>query len=353
MGLSRWQTLWRIALPYALPGILTGIILSLGRAVGEATPVLFTASIYYTTAETTLGWETLRQPVANLPYYPRRGLPPARRCARATHLGRMPDFDSADASAERRSDSDSFPNAEAIPMIAAMTLPKQKVAMETVELSVSYNGKPALKSVSLAFPANAVTALIGPSGCGKSTLLRCLNRMNDRIPGAEITGKVMLNGEDIYARRVNLTRLRREVGMVFQKPNPFPMSIFENVALGPRLHYGLRGRALQEVVEDALRKAALWDEVKDELHKSGLALSGGATAAALHRPHAGSAAPNPADGRASAAPLDPISTQKIEELIVELGKQYTVIVGDAQSSAGGANQPLHGLSHVRRTRRVG
>ncbi|MCX7688745.1 MAG: phosphate ABC transporter ATP-binding protein PstB [Fimbriimonadales bacterium] len=210
-------------------------------------------------------------------------------------------------------------------MIAAMTLPKQKVAMETVELSVSYNGKPALKRVSLAFPANAVTALIGPSGCGKSTLLRCLNRMNDRIPGAEITGKVMLNGEDIYARRVNLTRLRREVGMVFQKPNPFPMSIFENVALGPRLHYGLRGRALQEVVEDALRKAALWDEVKDELHKSGLALSGGQQQRlCIARMLAVQPRILLMDEPCSA--LDPISTQKIEELIVELGKQYTVIV---------------------------
>ncbi len=210
-------------------------------------------------------------------------------------------------------------------MVAAMTLPKQKVAMETVELSVSYNGKPALKRVSLAFPANAVTALIGPSGCGKSTLLRCLNRMNDRIPGAEITGKVMLNGEDIYARRVNLTRLRREVGMVFQKPNPFPMSIFENVALGPRLHYGLRGRALQEVVEDALRKAALWDEVKDELHKSGLALSGGQQQRlCIARMLAVQPRILLMDEPCSA--LDPISTQKIEELIVELGKQYTVIV---------------------------
>jgi phosphate transport system ATP-binding protein len=124
-------------------------------------------------------------------------------------------------------------------MIATMTTPKQKTAIEIVNLSVSYNGKPALKGVSVAFPENAVTALIGPSGCGKSTLLRAMNRMNDRIPDVAISGRVLLNGQDIYDRRVNLTRLRREVGMVFQKPNPFPMSIFENVALGPRLHYGL------------------------------------------------------------------------------------------------------------------
>jgi len=179
--------------------------------------------------------------------------------------------------------------------------------------------------ISLAFPENAVTALIGPSGCGKSTLLRALNRMNDRIPDAEISGRVLINGQDIYDRRVNLTRLRREVGMVFQKPNPFPMSIFENVALGPRLHYGIRGRALQEVVEDALRKAALWDEVKDDLNKSGLALSGGQQQRlCIARMLAVQPRILLMDEPCSA--LDPISTQKIEELIIELGKRYTVIV---------------------------
>jgi phosphate transport system ATP-binding protein len=210
-------------------------------------------------------------------------------------------------------------------MIATMTTPKQKTAIEIVNLSVSYNGKPALKGVSVAFPENAVTALIGPSGCGKSTLLRAMNRMNDRIPDVAISGRVLINGQDIYDRRVNLTRLRREVGMVFQKPNPFPMSIFENVALGPRLHYGLRGRALQEVVEDALRKAALWDEVKDELHKSGLALSGGQQQRlCIARMLAVQPRILLMDEPCSA--LDPISTQKIEELIAELGTRYTVIV---------------------------
>jgi phosphate transport system ATP-binding protein len=210
-------------------------------------------------------------------------------------------------------------------MIATMATPKQKTAIETIDLSVAYNGKMALKGVSLAFPENAVTALIGPSGCGKSTLLRALNRMNDRIPDAEISGRVLIDGKDIYDRRVNLTRLRREVGMVFQKPNPFPMSIFENVALGPRLHYGLRGRALQEVVEDALRKAALWDEVKDELHKSGLALSGGQQQRlCIARMLAVQPRILLMDEPCSA--LDPISTQKIEELITELGTRYTVIV---------------------------
>ncbi|BCW96277.1 MAG: phosphate ABC transporter ATP-binding protein PstB [Fimbriimonadales bacterium] len=210
-------------------------------------------------------------------------------------------------------------------MMATMAIPQQKTAIETIDLSVAYNGKPALRGVSLAFPENAVTALIGPSGCGKSTLLRALNRMNDRIPNAEMTGRVLLKGRDIYDRRINLTRLRREVGMVFQKPNPFPMSIFENVALGPRLHYGLRGRALQEVVEDALRKAALWDEVKDELSKSGLALSGGQQQRlCIARMLAVQPQILLMDEPCSA--LDPISTQKIEELITELGKQYTVIV---------------------------
>jgi len=210
-------------------------------------------------------------------------------------------------------------------MTTVMATSTQKTAIETIDLTVSYGGKPALKGVSVAFPENAVTALIGPSGCGKSTLLRALNRMNDRIPDAETRGKVILNGQDIYDRRMNLTRLRREVGMVFQKPNPFPMSIFENVALGPRLHYGLRGRALQEVVEDALRKAALWDEVKDDLHKSGLALSGGQQQRlCIARMLAVQPRILLMDEPCSA--LDPISTQKIEELIIELGKRYTVIV---------------------------
>lgn len=210
-------------------------------------------------------------------------------------------------------------------MTTVMATSTQKTAIETIDLTVTYGGKPALKGVSVAFPENAVTALIGPSGCGKSTLLRALNRMNDRIPDAETRGKVILNGQDIYDRRLNLTRLRREVGMVFQKPNPFPMSIFENVALGPRLHYGLRGRALQEVVEDALRKAALWDEVKDDLHKSGLALSGGQQQRlCIARMLAVQPRILLMDEPCSA--LDPISTQKIEELIIELGKRYTVIV---------------------------
>jgi len=210
-------------------------------------------------------------------------------------------------------------------MTTVMATSTQKTAIETIDLTVTYGGKPALKGVSVVFPENAVTALIGPSGCGKSTLLRALNRMNDRIPDAETRGKVILNGQDIYDRRLNLTRLRREVGMVFQKPNPFPMSIFENVALGPRLHYGLRGRALQEVVEDALRKAALWDEVKDDLHKSGLALSGGQQQRlCIARMLAVQPRILLMDEPCSA--LDPISTQKIEELIIELGKRYTVIV---------------------------
>ncbi|MDW8051234.1 MAG: phosphate ABC transporter ATP-binding protein PstB [Armatimonadota bacterium] len=210
-------------------------------------------------------------------------------------------------------------------MTAAVATPA-KTAIRTEGLSVSYNGKPALKSVNIEFYENTVTALIGPSGCGKSTLLRALNRMNDRIPDAVTQGKVFVNGINIYDRGVNLTRLRREVGMVFQKPNPFPMTIFENVALGPRLHYGLRGRALEEVVEDALRKAALWDEVKDDLKKkSGLALSGGQQQRlCIARMLAVQPRILLMDEPCSA--LDPISTQKIEELIVELGKQYTVIV---------------------------
>lgn len=210
-------------------------------------------------------------------------------------------------------------------MIATTIHAHTKVAVETLDLSVSYGDKPALKSVTMSFYRNTITALIGPSGCGKSTLLRCLNRMNERIPDARISGKVLIDGQDIYHRRVNLTALRRKVGMVFQKPNPFPMSIFENVALGPRLHYGLRGRALQEVVEKALRQAALWDEVKDDLKKSALALSGGQQQRlCIARMLAVQPQILLMDEPCSA--LDPISTQKIEELIRTLSEQYTVIL---------------------------
>ncbi len=193
------------------------------------------------------------------------------------------------------------------------------------DLNLWYGEKQALKSISMDVPEKRVTALIGPSGCGKSTYLRCLNRMNDLIDGVRIEGKVEIDGQDIYARGVDVVDLRRKVGMVFQKSNPFPKSIFDNIAYGPRVN-GIRNRArLEEIVELSARRAAMWDELKDRLNDSALDLSGGqqqrlCIARAL--------AVNPEiilmDEPASA--LDPISTSEIEETIHQLKEHYTVVI---------------------------
>jgi phosphate transport system ATP-binding protein len=196
-------------------------------------------------------------------------------------------------------------------------------AVEVRDLSLWYSAQRALTDVSLKFPEKKVTALIGPSGCGKSTLLRSINRMNDLIKGVRITGGVLLEGQDIYAKGVDPVEVRRRVGMVFQKPNPFPRSIKENILYGAKIN-GYRGN-YDELVEWSLRKSALWNEVKDDLNKSGLALSGGqqqrlciARAIALQ--------PDVLLIDEPASALDPISTLKIEDLMTELVKDYTIII---------------------------
>jgi phosphate transport system ATP-binding protein len=199
-----------------------------------------------------------------------------------------------------------------------------KLGMEAV--SISYGPKVAVRDVNLALPANAVTAFIGPSGCGKSTVLRCFNRMNDLIPGARIEGRVLFNGEDVGAPDVQPVDVRQRIGLVFQKPNPFPMSIYENVAYGPRRHGVKDRRRLDEIVEGSLRRAALWDEVRDDLRKkSGLALSGGQQQRLCI---ARTLATNPEvilmDEPCSA--LDPIATLKIEGLIGELRSTVTIVI---------------------------
>lgn len=195
----------------------------------------------------------------------------------------------------------------------------------TEDLCLWYGEAQALKNISMEIPKNSITALIGPSGCGKSTFLKTLNRMNDLVQGVKITGSVKYEGQDIFALSVDVNLLRRDIGMVFQKPNPFPMSVYDNVAYGPRTH-GVRAKAkLDEIVEQSLRGAAIWDELKDRLKKSALGLSGGqqqrlCIARAL--------AVNPKvllmDEPTSA--LDPISTARIEELAAELKKQYTIVI---------------------------
>ncbi len=183
----------------------------------------------------------------------------------------------------------------------------------------------ALKDINMVIPARQVTALIGPSGCGKSTLLKTLNRMNDLIPGCRITGQFLLEGEDIYSPHTQVNLLRKRVGMVFQKPNPFPMSIYDNVAYGPRTH-GVRGKVkLDEIVETSLRQAALWDEVKDTLKKSAMAISGGQQQRlCIARCFAVQPEVILMDEPTSA--LDPISTSKIEDLVLEIKKDYTVVI---------------------------
>ena len=193
------------------------------------------------------------------------------------------------------------------------------------DLCLWYGKQQALKNISIDIPEHAITALIGPSGCGKSTFLKTLDRMNDLVPGVRITGDVRYRGEDIFDKAVDVSELRREVGMVFQKPNPFPMSIYDNVAYGPRTH-GIRSRAkLDEIVERSLRSAAIWDEVKDRLKRSALGLSGGQQQR-LCIARALAVGPKVLLMDEPTSALDPISTSKLEELAMELRRDYTIVI---------------------------
>ena len=197
-----------------------------------------------------------------------------------------------------------------------------KISVENLDLF--YDKFQALKTINVEFAANEITALIGPSGCGKSTLLKTLNRMNDLVEGCVITGTIRLDGEDIY-KDIDINLLRKRVGMVFQKPNPFPMSIYDNIAYGPRTH-GVRSKAaLDEIVEKSLRGAAIWDEVKDRLKKSALGMSGGQQQR-LCIARALAVEPEVLLMDEPTSALDPISTAKVEELAEELKKNYTIVI---------------------------
>ena len=198
-------------------------------------------------------------------------------------------------------------------------------AITVKDLCLWYGSAQALKNVNISIPEKSITALIGPSGCGKSTFLKTLDRMNDLIPGVKITGLVEYGGQDIFAPSVDVSELRRRIGMVFQKPNPFPMSIYDNVAYGPRTH-GVTARAeLDGIVERSLRDAAIWDEVKDRLKKSALGLSGGQQQR-LCIARALAVEPEVLLMDEPTSALDPISTSKIEELALQLKKKYTIII---------------------------
>lgn len=220
-----------------------------------------------------------------------------------------------------RSDAEQRPHDRAEPM----SMENETIKLEVENLNLYYGEKRALNNISLDIPEKKVTAFIGPSGCGKSTLLRCFNRMNDLVDSCRIDGKILMDGEDIYRKSVDVAELRRQIGMVFQKPNPFPKSIYENVAYGLRLQGVKSKRTLDTVVENSLRGAALWDEVKDRLHDNAFGLSGGqqqrlviARAIAIE--------PEVILLDEPASALDPISTLKIEELIYELKDKYTIVI---------------------------
>lgn len=196
---------------------------------------------------------------------------------------------------------------------------------EIRNLNLYYSNFQALKNINLSIEDHQITAFIGPSGCGKSTLLKCLNRMNDLVDGCRIQGQILLDGQDIYKKEIDINELRKNVGMVFQKPNPFPSSIYDNIAYGPRTH-GIRKKSeLDEIVENALKAAAIWEETKDKLRKSALALSGGQQQR-LCIARALAVKPQVLLMDEPTSALDPISTSKIEDLAMELKRDYTIII---------------------------
>ena len=199
----------------------------------------------------------------------------------------------------------------------------EKIKIEKLDLF--YGNFHALKNINLNIEQNRITAFIGPSGCGKSTLLKSLNRMNDMVEGCRITGKILLDGDDIFDRKMDVNTLRKKVGMVFQKPNPFPMSIYDNIAYGPRTH-GIRKKSeLDEIVEQSLRNAAIWEEMKDNLKKSALALSGGQQQR-LCIARALAVQPDVLLMDEPTSALDPISTSKIEDCVMQLKDKYTIVI---------------------------
>ena len=205
------------------------------------------------------------------------------------------------------------------------TVPLDKVKLRTEKVSLFYSNFQALRNITLEIPERAITAIIGPSGCGKSSFLRLFNRMNDLITGARVEGRVELGGINLYDKSIDVVELRKRVGMVFQKPNPFPMSVFENVAFGPRRHGRYSQSELEDIAERSLRQAALWDEVKDKLEQSGLALSGGQQQRlCIARVLAVEPEVILMDEPCSA--LDPAATLKIEDLMRNLAEDYTIII---------------------------
>jgi phosphate transport system ATP-binding protein len=216
-------------------------------------------------------------------------------------------------------------NLAALTSSATPAAADEQTIIEARDLNLYYSSFRAVKNVTIRIPARRITAIIGPSGCGKSTFLRSMNRMTDLVPGARAEGQLLLEGEPVYGGSMDAVLLRQRIGMVFQRPNPFPKSIFDNVAYGPRLAGRTNKRELEEIVERSLRGAALWDEVKDKLNKSGLALSGGQQQR-LCIARAIAVEPEVILMDEPASALDPVATLKVEELMRELRKRYTIVI---------------------------
>jgi phosphate transport system ATP-binding protein len=197
--------------------------------------------------------------------------------------------------------------------------------IEAKDLFLYYGNSPAIKNITLSIKSNSITAIIGPSGCGKSTFLRCLNRMNDLVPNTRVTGSLTFKGKNIYDRDVDVVALRKDIGMVFQKPNPFPMSIYDNVAYGPRIHGVKNKQELDRIVERTLKQAALWDELKDRLHDSALSISGGQQQR-LCIARCLAVEPDVLLMDEPCSALDPIATAKIEDLMRTLKEKYTIVI---------------------------
>jgi phosphate transport system ATP-binding protein len=224
---------------------------------------------------------------------------------------------------ERSTTEDRLAATETLPLSERVARLSDESVLEVQDFHAYYGHFRALYDVSFQIPRRKITALIGPSGCGKSTLLRCMNRMNDLVPGFRIEGRMTYHGLDLYARDVDPVEVRRRIGMVFQKPNPFPKSIYENIAFGPRVN-GIKGN-MSEIVEKSLRQAALWDDVKDKLKQSGLALSGGQQQR-LCIARALAVQPEIILMDEPCSALDPIATLKIEDLMRELAREYTIVI---------------------------
>ncbi len=312
LGAGKLRTIFKIVLPSAVPGILSGVILATGRVVGETAALLFTAG---TIAKVAGLMDSGRTLAVHMYALSSEGLYMNQMYATGVILMLIVLLINGCSGMIAKK------NCKEIKERRGKNMSKIDVS----NMDLYYGDFHALKNINLSIDANEVTAFIGPSGCGKSTLLKSINRMNDLVPGCRITGEMLLDGENIYGGKMDVNGLRKRVGMVFQKPNPFPMSIYDNIAYGPRTH-GVRSKAkLDDIVEQSLRQAAIWDEVKDRLKKSALGMSGGQQQR-LCIARALAVQPEVLLMDEPTSALDPISTSKIEDLAVELKKDYTIVM---------------------------